>query len=93
MYVQCNTDLSLDLCVPICAINLYYPNSNNSTHLFENKVLPLIHTVFTHLFPYAYNAPTFAAWKQHIGTKYYSCVHAAEHMAETVLFFRVDIAL
>jgi len=34
MYVQCNTDLSLDLCVPICAINLYYPNSNNSTHLF-----------------------------------------------------------
>jgi len=39
-------------------------------------VLPLIHTVFKHLSPYAYsyNAPTFAAWKQHIGTKYYSHV-------------------
>ena len=39
-------------------------------------MLPLIHTVFKHLSPYAYsyNAPTFAAWKQHIGTKYYSHV-------------------
>jgi hypothetical protein len=39
---------------------------------FKNKVLPLIHTSFTHLFPYAYTAPTFAAWKQHNGTKYCS---------------------
>ena len=41
---------------------------------FENKVLRLIHTVSTHLFPYAYTAPTFAAWKKHIETKYYSRV-------------------
>jgi len=35
MFVQRNTDFSLNLCVLVCAINLYYPNSNNSTHMFR----------------------------------------------------------